>query len=240
MVPRTTPTWVRHSELDRTRWPELRDLVLSFEHEDGALDPRAYPGCPSWPLPRVRPRPLVSLERVLAQRRSRAMLGEQVPPRAVLGRMLQFAHGISAEGGRGPVPSAGGLQALELYMVNLSAGWVPAGLYHFSRADHCLAQLATPAARERWRQLAPSMDLVQGGALLWVIVGDGARVERKYGDRGHRFLVLEAGHLMQNLCLVSASVRLTTVPLGGYFEGEIARELRLLASDVVLYIGLCG
>ena len=31
-----------------------------------------------------------------------------------------------------------------------------------------------------------------------------------------------------------------TVPLGGFFEGEVARALALPAGDAVLYLGLCG
>jgi len=81
---------------------------------------------------------------------------------------------------------------------------------------------------------------VEGGALLWILVGDGARVAAKYGDRGGRFLLLEAGHLMQNLCLLSASLGLATVPMGGALEPEVARALSLPASDAVLYVALCG
>ena len=73
-----------------------------------------------------------------------------------------------------------------------------------------------------------------------MLVGDGERAAAKYGGRGLRFLLLEAGHLMQNLCLVSASMGLTTVPLGGYFEADLARRLTLPATDEVLYLGLCG
>ena len=84
------------------------------------------------------------------------------------------------------------------------------------------------------------MDHVDGGALLWILVGDAARVESKYMERGIRFLILEAGHLMQNLCLLSESLGLSTVPLGGYLESKIAAELSLPGSDVVLYVGICG
>jgi SagB-type dehydrogenase family enzyme len=73
-----------------------------------------------------------------------------------------------------------------------------------------------------------------------VLVGDGARTTAKYGERGYRFLLLEAGHLLQNLCLLSASVGLATVPLGGYLEEEVARAFVLPATDVVLYLGVCG
>ena len=84
------------------------------------------------------------------------------------------------------------------------------------------------------------LDQVRGGALLWVLVGDGERVAGKYSERSGRFLLQESGHLMQNLCLMSASVGLVTVPLGGYFERDIARHLVLPATDLVLYVGVCG
>jgi nitroreductase len=58
--------------------------------------------------------------------------------------------------------------------------------------------------------------------------------------RAERFLLLEAGHLMQNLCLVSTSLGLVTIPLGGFLEDEIAMELCLLAGDRVLSCGVCG
>jgi SagB-type dehydrogenase family enzyme len=88
--------------------------------------------------------------------------------------------------------------------------------------------------------MVPSLDHVEGGAVLWVLVGDAARVTHKYGGRGYRFLLLEAGHLMQNLCLVSTSLGLATVPLGGYLERSITETLALPATDHVLYVGVCG
>src|SRR5439155_6915811 len=122
----------------------------------------------------------------------------------------------------------------------LEKGWLPTGLFHYDRVGHHLSQLADIAGRANVQPHAPSLEQFTGGSILWLLVGDGARATAKYGARGLRFLLLEAGHLMQNLCLVSTSLGLTTVPLGGYFEGELARWLGLLASDEVLYAGLCG
>jgi SagB-type dehydrogenase family enzyme len=103
-----------------------------------------------------------------------------------------------------------------------------------------LSLVAPGSGRADWQAEAPSLDRLEGGALLWVLVGDGARVRAKYGERGLRFLLLEAGHLMQNLCLVSASLGLATVPLGGFFERAVARRLGLPPDDEVLYLGACG
>ncbi len=73
-----------------------------------------------------------------------------------------------------------------------------------------------------------------------VLSGRGAAHSGKYGERAARFLLLEAGHLMQNLCLLSESVGSTTLPLGGFFEREIARAVPLPRSDAVLYVGAFG
>ena len=98
-----------------------------------------------------------------------------------------------------------------------------------------------PAAdRNAWIERVPSLPMVEGGSLLWVLVGDGARLEDKYGDRSQRFLLLEAGHLMQNLCLVSASLGWATVPLGSFLEQDIARAFVLPPTDLVLYVGAFG
>ena len=233
-------SFYRLTELDRTTWPEVRDQILSFSHGEPLGEPRSYPGYPIWPLVRCRPRLWPSLERTLWTRRTALALSSTLPTRPHVSRLLQFSHGISASRGRGPIPSAGGLQALELYLVNFGSGWLPSGLFHYERGSHALAQLAAGAERLHWAEIIPSLQLLEGGALLWVLVGDGARAAKKYGPRGQRLLLLEAGHLMQNLCLMSHRLGLTTVPLGAFFEEDIAREFALPAGDAVLYVGVCG
>lgn len=232
--------YLRDSELDRTSYPEFRDVVVAFDREPGQHEPRSYPGYPKVALTRGRPRMLAGLEKFLVGRRSARSLGSSLPSKRDLSRLLQFAHGVCGPEGRGPVPSAGGLQALELYVAVFESAWLAAGNYHYDRAGHHLARVGEGADRPAWREWVPSLDTVEGGALLWIVVGDQARVAARYGDRGGRFLLLEAGHLMQNLCLLSGSLGLATVPMGGALEPEVARVLSLSASDAVLYAALCG
>jgi SagB-type dehydrogenase family enzyme len=232
----------RSTELDATSFPAWRDAVLEAEAAGAASlgPPRSYPGYPSWPLPRPRRRLWPPLDAVVARRRCAPALGTRFPSPAVLGRLVHLCHGITGPHGRGPVPSSGGLQGLELYLAPLVAGWLPAGAYHYDRPGHHLSQVVAGVPPDQWRAAVPSLQLVAGGSVLWVLVGDGARVRAKYGGRGLRFLLLEAGHLMQNVCLACASLRLATVPLGGFYESSIARVLALPASDEVLYVGVCG
>lgn len=230
------------TELDRTTFPAWRDGILAAEAAGTAvpLPPRSYPGYPVIELPRLRPRLWPSLDRSLRRRRRVCPLGTAQPTRRQLGRLLTAGHGITGPAWAGPTPSAGGLQAVELYLAVLHGGWLPVGWYHYDRVGHCLARLAEGAGRSGVAPMVPSLQQFTGGSLLWIVVGDGARVRAKYGERGLRFLLLDAGHLMQNLCLVSTSLGLVTVPLGGFYERALARELNLLETDLVLYVGVCG
>ncbi|MCO5168496.1 MAG: nitroreductase family protein [Planctomycetes bacterium] len=231
---------IRRTELDATLLPELRERIAAFERAGVEHAPRSYVGLPTWPLPHPGWRPGPSLDRVLARRRSRRALGTALPSPRALARVLQ-AHAVTGGAGRGPTPSAGDLQALELYAVALDpAGWLPPGCYHFDRPGHHLSQVVAGDDRSLWRGWSPSLDQFQGGCLLWVLVGDVARVRPKYGERALRLLLLEAGHLMQGLCLASEAVGLTTLPLGGVCEARAARRLRLPPDDAVLYAGALG
>src|SRR4051794_3823114 len=130
-------------ELDATSFPEWRDRIVAEETSGGAAPggPRSHPGLPRWPPHPVRPRPWGSLDRVLARRRCRRELSSTLPSRRTLSRLLRGAHGVTGPLAVGPVPSAGGLQGLELYLAALTTGWLPAGVYHYDRAGHHLSQI---------------------------------------------------------------------------------------------------
>ena len=228
------------TRLDAATLPAFRDAALGAEAEGIEHGLRRYPGYPSVALPRPSRRRLVALDAALSGRRSTRELGETQPCAKTLGTLLGLSFGVNASIGRGPTPSAGGLQSLCLYPVVLGEGWLARGAWHYEREPHALAQLDAPTQPQAWRELLVSSNQFEGGALLWVIAGDGRAISRKYGARAARFLLLEAGHLMQNLCLVSASLGLCTLPLGGVRDDEVARALGLLPTDRVLYVGVCG
>lgn len=232
---------LRATALDRLVFPEFRSRIIAVEQAALVHEPRSYPGYPKVELEAPSPRALASLDRTLRTRRVRRQLPEAQPSRRALSRLLGLAHGVCDSEGRGPVPSSGKLQALELFVAPFARSpWLEHGVYHYDRTGHYLARVAEGRARRDWESSVPSLAQFEGGSLLWILVSDTARLVDKYGDRGARFALLEAGHLMQNLCLLSTSLKLCTIPLGGFFEHEIAAALRLASPDAVLYLGCCG
>lgn len=235
------------TRLDATTLPAFRDGALAAEAAGVTHTLRRYPGHETVALPAPRRRRLVALDAVLGARRSARGLGVEQPSSRDLGALLGLSFGVNESIGRGPTPSAGGLQSLCLYVVVLGDGWLGRGAWHYEREPHALARVAAPADGDApeawaaaWRDLLVSSRQFEGGALLWVVAGDGRAIGRKYGARAARFLLLEAGHLMQNLCLVSTSLGLCTLPLGGVRDDDVARALGLLSTDRVLYVGVCG
>lgn len=233
-------SWLRATELDEANFPAFRDRVMAFEDQPAPHEPRSYPGYPQTPLPRSRPRWRPSLDRALASRRSERKLTEQLPDRQLLGRLLEHGHGLTASGGRGPAPSAGQLCAVELFVAPFAPGWLPEGSYHYDRNVHALSRVADGDSREGWSEIVPSLGQFEGGSALFILVGEESRVLAKYGPRSIRLMLLEAGHVMQNLCLVASSLDHCTLPLGGFFERAIQRKLGLPATDSVLYVGALG
>jgi SagB-type dehydrogenase family enzyme len=228
------------TELDYGQMAEMRERVENYQYDWDRLAPRTYPGYPRHALPALRARLWGSLDRVMEGRRCRRDLGPELPDAEKLARVLRFSHGVTGEHGAGPVPSAGGLQALELYLVVLSEGWLPSGLYHYDRAGHFLSQLVAGARRQEWMELVPSLYDALSAPLVLVLTGNRVRVQEKYGERAHRFLALEAGHLMQNLMLQATSLGLSVLPCGAVLEARVATAFRLPSEDAVLYAAAAG
>jgi SagB-type dehydrogenase family enzyme len=64
-------------------------------------------------------------------------------------------------------------------------------------------------------------------AALVVVTAVFWRTRCKYGLRGYRFALLEAGHVMQNAVLAATAFGLASVPLAGFFDARLDELLSL-------------
>ena len=53
------------------------------------------------------------------------------------------------------------------------------------------------------------------------------RTLHKYGARGYRYILLEAGHAAQNLCLLASERGLASLCVGGFADAAVNRFLGL-------------
>ena len=182
-------------------------------------------------LPPPRTTGSTSLEEALARRRSvRAFSAEPLTDGEV-GQLLWAAQGLTGEGGRRTAPSAGALYPLELYAVT------PDGLWHYLPESHALTRLSTEDLRVELRGAALDQDAVGAAPLVVVITGVVERTTVKYGhERAARYVQLEAGHAAQGLLLQAVALDLAAVPIGAFFDSEVARVLGLPPNEAPLYL----
>jgi SagB-type dehydrogenase family enzyme len=130
-------------------------------------------------------------------------------------------------------PSAGGLFPCESYVMPIAVRGLPTGVYHYNPIEHSVATLDPEAGLDRFKRAFFVPDSLDEAAAIVVLTAVLDRSVRKYGARGYRFALLEAGHLSQNLCLAATELGLNCCPWGGYYDEEVLELVRPRESEVV-------
>lgn len=123
-------------------------------------------------------------------------------------------------------PSAGSLFPIEVYvLVRRAAEGLMPGLYHYNVKMHTLELLWEKqfSDEELANYLIDSSEM--HATVIFFLTAVFGRTQSKYGERGYRHALLEAGHIGQNLYLVSETVGLGCCAIGGTNDKEIERLL---------------
>jgi SagB-type dehydrogenase family enzyme len=205
-----------------------------------------FTGYPRVSLPLLDARNDIAI--VIASRRSARAFRDGPVTFEQLAAILSAAYGVTErnESGEFPrpfraAPSAGALYPLELFVYARQITGLDAGLYHYNpdRAD--LALLRCGIDPSVIRDFIPQHDLALHAAAVIFITAMFERSITKYGDRGYRFALLEAGHAAQNVNLVAASLGLGSANIGGYWDRVVDDWLGLDGlSHGTIYLTLIG
>jgi SagB-type dehydrogenase family enzyme len=178
--------------------------------------------------------PAASLAEAIEARRSAQVFADDPLAFDTLSTVLYAAYGVKEpyiEGDPPPrpprrtVPSGGALYPLEIYVLAWNVRRLHRGLYHFDPIRHVLERLrAGDLEREVRAAMIYAEPALTCGALL-VVSAMFWRSRFKYGLRGYRFVLLEAGHVVQNVQLAAAALGLGSLPMGGYFDRSLDEVL---------------
>ncbi len=192
------------------------------------------------PLP--APAPLaMPLGDALARRRALHTFTGAPVAAATVSALLRYAYGQTGVGYHRFSPSAGALYPLELYPAVLNGVGIPAGLFHYNVRRHDLEHLPTLNLREAIADAIFVPEVAATASMIVAITAVFGRTKIKYGERGYRFGLLEAGHVAQNLCLAATALGLGTCPLGGFVDDAINSLLDVDGLDeATLYLVAVG
>ncbi|WP_299726518.1 SagB/ThcOx family dehydrogenase [uncultured Tateyamaria sp.] len=194
--------------------------------------PLPDPSGPPINLPKPK---TTALSQLIAGRRSvRAFSGEPLSLDA-LSSVLHAAYGlVSADPQdtnllplRRSVPSAGGSYALDVYVFTQSVSGMEDGLYFYDGLRGRMLLRETRDGFEGLDQVFYTHGFVAKANALVCLAARFEHCQSKYGPRGYRYMLLEAGHAAQNICLTSVDLALGSLVMGGYVDSALLRELKL-------------
>jgi SagB-type dehydrogenase family enzyme len=179
---------------------------------------------------------VISVEEALMKRRSVRAFKEGPVMLAELSQLMWAAQGMADQRGLRTAPSAGALYPLELYVVAGNVTGLPPGVYKYGRERHELLSLAKGDRRNDLCNAALGQSSIRRAALVLVLSGVYERTTAKYGERGIRYVHMEAGHAAQNVYLQTVSLGLGTVVIGAFQDEEVKRLLKMGDRESPLYI----
>lgn len=190
------------------------------------------------PLPLPRHDGPTSVEAALWARRSVRSYANRPLSLPELAQLLWAGQGISDARDFRTAPSAGALYPLEILISVSLVDYLPAGIYRYQPDGHQLIPVATGDQRNVLAQAALNQTAVSKAPVVLAITGDYQKTTVKYGERGIRYVHLEAGHVAQNISLQATALTLDTVVIAAFSDQEVAAILRSRKQQVLYLVAV--
>lgn len=179
---------------------------------------------------------------VIANRRTVREFASDVMALDDIAAVLWSSFGITAQerDANGTVhslralPSGGALYPLEAYLVPFQVGGLAADIvYRYNPVEHALEITRYSLGRD---QLGACLNGVypktwRSASAVVVVSSIFNRMTFKYGERGYRFVLFEAGAACSQMCLAATSLELGACWVGGYYDDEVNRMVGVDGVD---------
>ena len=140
------------------------------------------------------------------------------------------------------VPSAGARHAFETYLLINRVEGVESGLYRYIATRHKLLEISTESdLSAKLKKAAYNQSMVVKCAVTFIWVANTYRMTWRYGERGYRYLHLDAGHVCQNLYLSAENIACGVCAIAAFHDDEFNELLGLDGlKQFVIYLATVG
>ncbi|HHW27318.1 MAG TPA: SagB/ThcOx family dehydrogenase [Firmicutes bacterium] len=140
------------------------------------------------------------------------------------------------------VPSAGCRHPFDTYLAVTRVQGLEPGIYRYLAMSHQLALIeAAPDIESRVAAASGSMTWIASAPVVFVWAVTPYRSEWRYAGEAQRLMLLDAGHVCQNLYLAAESIGCGTCAIGAFPQAEIDAMFGLDGKDeFVVYCAPVG
>lgn len=140
------------------------------------------------------------------------------------------------------VPSAGARHAFETYLLVNRVQGLEQGLYRFLAIQHKLLPLTLEESiSDKITRACLDQSQVKNSAVTFLMIAIVERMTWRYGERGYRYLHLDAGHAIQNVYLAAENIRCGVCAIGAFDDKQLNYVLNLDGEELfVIYLAALG
>lgn len=138
-------------------------------------------------------------------------------------------------------PSGGKSFPLECYFYAANCEQLPVGLYHFDSENAKVQLLKKGNHQNILAEAMVQQNIATGASLIFLFTGVFERSTAKYGERGYRMVLLEAGHVAQNINLAATALGWGCLNINAFFDRKIEDFLEIDGvNQSILYMIALG
>lgn len=173
----------------------------------------------------------VSLEEALAKRRSVRQFSNQPLKWSQIGQLAWAGQGITdPQRGLRTAPSAGSIYPVELLFATQE------GLFVYQPAEHSLEQVSDQDIRLALTRDGKAQESAAEAACDIIVTGSVRKLADQFKDNARSFMLMEAGHVAQNIQLQAVCLGLGSVTLGSFDSQGVRKVCSLSRGLEPIYI----
>lgn len=237
----------RGRDLLRAGWERLREV--QSDQQRGLPVPEPQKPCPPG-AERISLRPFadvptaaITVTEALSRRRSRRRYASTPLTLDELSYLLYASGGLHQTRGVSTLrsaPSAGARHAIETYVAAYRVAGLESAVWRYLPMDHALCQVSAPAdLEERATEALHGQGWGCAAAFVWTALP--YRMEWRYSVISPKLILLDAGHVCQNLYIACESVGCGTCAIGAYDQKLLDALLGVDGEDeLAVYAATVG
>ncbi|MCX8095074.1 MAG: SagB/ThcOx family dehydrogenase [Caldisericia bacterium] len=134
------------------------------------------------------------------------------------------------------IPSAGALYPLRFYIYSKKVIGIPFGFYYYDYEQNSLIKIFDNDITTPLTKACLNQSSIKKSSAIIIITSINSITTRRYGERGIRYINMEAGHSSQNIYLMATSLNIGTVAIGAFIDEEVKIILKLREDESPLYL----
>ena len=133
-------------------------------------------------------------------------------------------------------PSAGAKYPIDIYVAVFNAENLEKGLYKYNDTKFQLELLSKGDFREELYEICIEQEFIKKASVLIILVARSLRSTYRYGERGIRYVLMDASYISSNIYLSSTYLNLGSCAIGAFADKGFKNFLNIKGEETFVVL----